>query len=300
MNATEPSGAAPRPPESPEALEARYNAVRARIAAAAKRAGRSPESIVLVAVTKYAEPDQIRHLINLGHRDFGENYLATLLQHAAMVEEFLARGRTLPNARRYADVSAAVLGLPSRTGAGAIGATSSTPAGTDRVRWHMIGHLQRNKVKKALEYTRLIHVVDSLRLAEEIQEAARKRETPVDVLVQVNCSGEDQKFGVPPPAALHLCEQIDTMITVRVRGLMTMAAYSDNPESARPAFSRCRDVFEDIKRTGLSEGQFNILSMGMSGDYEVAIEEGANVVRVGSAIFGEKKAYEASGEPASE
>lgn len=289
---SQPSTADPRPPEPADALERRYRAVQERVAAAAKRVRRDGKNIVLVAVTKYAEPDDIRRLINLGHRDFGENYVQTLLQHAAMVEEFLARGRTLPNARRHADLEAAVLGLPSRTGAGATGATASTPPGTDRVRWHMIGHMQRNKVKKALDYCRLVHTVDSLRLAEEIQDAARKREQPVDVLVQVNCSGEEQKFGVPPPAAIHLCEQIDTMVSVRVRGLMTMAAYSDDPETARPAFRMCRELFEEIKKTGISDGQFNVLSMGMSGDFEVAIEEGANIVRVGTAIFGDRPVAE--------
>jgi pyridoxal phosphate enzyme (YggS family) len=116
-----------------------------------------------------------------------------------------------------------------------------------------------------------------------------KREEPVDVLVQVNCSGEASKFGCPMPAAMHLAEQIDTMMQVRVRGLMTMAPLSDNPEDARATFRRCRELFEEIRKTGISGGKFNILSMGMSGDFEVAIEEGANLVRVGSAIFGEPK-----------
>ncbi|QYU68454.1 YggS family pyridoxal phosphate-dependent enzyme [Leptolyngbya sp. 15MV] len=272
-------------------MEARYRSVRQRIASAAARSGRREQDIVLVAVTKNAEPDQIRHLINLGHRDFGENYVQNLVPRAAMIEEFLGRGKVLPNARKESDLQASVLGLPSRTGAGAAGVASRRGGpgpGEDRVRWHLIGHVQRNKVKKALEFARLIHTVDSLRLAEEIQSAASRREEPVDVLVQVNCSGETQKFGCPPPAALHLCEQIDTMVSVRVRGLMTMAAYSDDPETARPAFARLRELFEDIKRTGVGDGRFNILSMGMSGDFEVAIEEGANVVRVGSAIFGER------------
>jgi pyridoxal phosphate enzyme (YggS family) len=153
----------------------------------------------------------------------------------------------------------------------------------------MIGHLQRNKARKAIEFCRLIHSVDSLRLAEEIQQVAVKREQPVEVLVQVNCSGEESKFGCPVPAAVHLAEQIDTMLYVRVRGLMTMAPYSTNPEDSRETFVRCRELFEEVKKTGVGEGKFNILSMGMSGDFEVAISEGANLVRVGSAIFGEPK-----------
>lgn len=264
--------------DTPAALEARYRAVQARIAAAARRAGRDPARVVLVAVSKYAEPDQIRHLIRLGHRDLGENYVQNLVQRAAMVDEMAQRGKTLPNAKTAFEPAAA-LGL---------GATASGgKPGEDRVRWHVIGPMQRNKIKKALEFARLIHTVDSLRVAEEIQ-ILNKKETPVEVLVQVNCSGEEQKHGVPPPAALHLCEQIDTMLGVRVRGLMTMAAYNDDPEKARPAFRMLRELFEDIKKTGVGDGQFNILSMGMSGDFEVAIEEGSNMVRVGSAIFGER------------
>jgi len=280
MNA--PVSVPPHAPEPPEALEQRYARVRALIAGAAKRAGRREQDVMLVAVSKYAEPDQVRHLIRMGHRDFGENYVQNLIQRAATADELLARGRTLPNARASADLQSAVLGGPESGG--------STPGGPDKIRWHLIGHLQRNKVKKALEFCRLIHTVDSLRLAEEIQAAATRREHPVEVLVQVNCSGEEQKEGCPPPAAIHLCEQIDTMIGVRVRGLMTMAAISKRPEDARPAFSRCRDLFDEIQKTGVGDGKFNILSMGMSGDFEIAIEEGANVVRVGSAIFGEGRA----------
>jgi pyridoxal phosphate enzyme (YggS family) len=252
-------------------LETRYGEVRQRVAAAARRSGRSESDVVIVAVTKFAEPDQIRSLIGLGHRDFGENKVQNLVQRAAMIEEFMARRRAMPDAARVA-------------GAG---------SGADAVRWHMIGHLQRNKAKKAIELCRLIHSVDSLRLAEEIQHAAgAKREEPVDVLIQVNCSGERSKFGCPVPAAVHLAEQIDTMVAVRVRGVMTMAPQSPNPEDARPTFARCREVFEEIRKTGVGEGRFNILSMGMSGDYEVAISEGANLVRVGSAIFGEPRVVE--------
>jgi pyridoxal phosphate enzyme (YggS family) len=283
MNASEmPGGVSPRAIESPEVLEQRYASVRSRIASAAKRAGRREQDIVLVAVSKYAEPDQVRQLIRMGHRDFGENYVQNLIQRAATADEMVTRGRVLPNAKAAADLHSAVLGMP---GAG-------LKDGADRVRWHLIGHLQRNKVKKALEFCRLIHTVDSLRLAEEIQAAGTKREEPVEVLVQVNCSLEEQKTGCPPSAALHLCEQIDTMIGVRVRGLMTMAAVSEKPEDSRGTFSRCYDLFDEIRKTGVGEGKFNILSMGMSNDFEVAIEEGANIVRVGSAIFGEARKSE--------
>jgi pyridoxal phosphate enzyme (YggS family) len=160
---------------------------------------------------------------------------------------------------------------------------------TPGVRWHMIGHLQRNKAKKVLEVCRLIHSVDSLRLAEEVQAAAIKLEKTVDVLLQVNTSGERSKGGCAVAAAVHLAEQMDTMVQVRLRGLMTMARYSENPEDSRPAFARCRELFYEIRDSGYAGRNFNILSMGMTGDFEVAIQEGANLVRVGSAIFGEPR-----------
>jgi PLP dependent protein len=252
-------------------LAERYADVKDRIAAAARASGRQPERIVLVAVAKYAEPDQIRELMQLGQQDFGENRVQQLLQRASIVEEWQARARLHPT-------------LHARGGA-------ETSAKAADVRWHMIGHLQRNKVKKVVDICRLIHSVDSLRLAEEIQAASSRREHPVDVLVQVNCSGEESKFGCPLAAAEHIAQQIDTMISVRVRGLMTMAPEvvpggRYTIDDAASAFARCRELFEDIRRTGVGDGQFNLLSMGMSGDFELAIREGSNMVRVGTAIFG--------------
>ena len=128
--------------------------------------------------------------------------------------------------------------------------------------------------------------MDSLRLAEEIHTLAVKRDTPVEVLLQVNASGESGTHGCPLPAARHLADQIETMVNVRMRGLMTMAAWSEDPEASRATFGRAREAFEEIRTMGVGEGRFNILSMGMSGDFEVAIEEGANIVRVGTAVFG--------------
>jgi PLP dependent protein len=262
------------PIDDPHQLDTRYAAVRARVAAAAKKAGRSPSEVVIVAVTKFAEADQIRRLIQLGHRDFGENKVQNLIHRIAMADEFLARHKIAPH-----------VAPAQASGDSLFAATPKAPP----LRWHMVGHLQRNKAKKAVELCRLIHSIDSLRLAEEIQQVTLKRETPVEVLVQVNCSGERSKFGCPVPAAGHLAEQIDTMMSVRVRGLMTMAALDATPDETRSTFRRCRELFDEIKKTGVGEGKFNILSMGMSGDFETAIEEGANIVRVGSAIFGEPK-----------
>jgi len=260
--------------DAPTTLEQRYAQVCERIAAAAKKAGRKPTDVLLVAVTKTAEPEQIKRLIDLGHRDFGENRVQVLLQHASIVEEMMARRRLLSSARAPA---------PETTLFDDRGAKL---AGDPGVRWHMIGHLQRNKAKKVIDVVRLVHSVDSLRIAEELQAIGVKKDRVIEALLQVNCSGEEQKFGCPLPAAIPLAEQIATMANVRLRGLMTMAAESPNPEHARPAFERCRELFEEMRGLKLTDGPFNILSMGMSGDYTVAIEEGANIVRVGTAIFG--------------
>lgn len=258
---------APLSPEAFDALRERYSEVRARVAGAARRSGRGPDSVVLVAVTKSAGPEDIRALADLGHQDFGENRVPQMSQRVAMLAEYVERVAVLRETRAAR--------VP-----GAVGPV--TP-----IRWHMIGHLQRNKAKKAAEVSRLIHSVDSLRLAEELQQIALKLDRTIEVLVQVNCSGESQKFGCPLAATPSLVEQIGTMLNIRVRGLMTMAALGESAEEARPAFRRCRELWEDLRRVLPSDARFDLLSMGMSGDYEVAIEEGANIVRVGSAIFGE-------------
>ncbi len=240
-------------------LAERYQAVLERISTAAARAGRSSEEIVLVAVTKYAEMDDVRELIELGHRDFGENRVPQLLQRSAMIDEFIRRRS-------------------------ALGHDNAGPA-----RWHMIGHLQRNKARKIADAVRLVHSVDSLRLAEELQAVGLRNEEPIDVLVQVNISGEESKSGCPLPACVPLAEAMEEMAHLRVRGLMTMAPLSENPEDSRSHFRRLRELFEDMQLEGFGADHFNILSMGMTSDFEVAIEEGANIVRIGSAIFGERE-----------
>ncbi|MEO1584786.1 MAG: YggS family pyridoxal phosphate-dependent enzyme [Planctomycetota bacterium] len=246
-------------------LDSRYASVVSRVAAAADRAGQDASRVHLIAVTKYAEVEDIKRLVELGHRDFGENRVQQLTQRAAMIDEWVKRRQTLP----------------------AVAGDGPIP---DPPRWHMIGTLQRNKAKQVAECSRLIHSVDSMRLAEELQSVGLKREQRLDVLIQVNVSGEDSKFGCPVPAAEPLAAAMESMAYLRVRGLMTMAPYSEDAENARPHFARLRDVFEDMSKLGFGDGAFNLLSMGMSGDFEVGIEEGANLVRVGSAIFGERAA----------
>ncbi len=242
-------------------LRDRYRQVTDRIAEAAKRAGRSPNSVMMVAVTKNATPEHIRQLVEMGHQDLGENRVQHLTQRVAMTQEFLDRHRTLSSSKK-AD-------LP------------------EVVRWHMIGHLQRNKVKAVLPLVKLVHSVDSLRLAEELQAQTEKHDTEAELLIQVNVAGEASKYGIAPPAVSHLIEQMHTMFNLKVRGLMVIAPYSDDPEHSRPVFERGAELFEDIRKRGDAGDAFNILSMGMSNDFEVAIECGANIVRIGRALFGE-------------
>ncbi|MFA7237604.1 MAG: YggS family pyridoxal phosphate-dependent enzyme [Phycisphaeraceae bacterium] len=239
----------------------RYRQVCDQVAQAAERSGRRAQDVMVVAVTKYAGVDQIRQLLELGHQDLGENRVQQLQQRVAMTEEFLARHRILTSPRK--------MELP------------------DSVRWHMIGHLQRNKVKVVLPLVKLIHSVDSLRLAEELQVYAARRDCDADILIQVNTSGEKSKGGVSLPAAPHLIDQIQTMLNVRVRGLMTMAPLTDDTDEIRSTFARTAEMFHEMRAGGAFGPKFNILSMGMSGDYLIAIECGANLVRIGRAIFGE-------------
>ena len=244
-----------------EDLKETYHAVRERIGEAAARGGRKAEDVAVVAVTKYTELDRVRALIDLGHADFGENQGQQLAQRVPQIEEFAARKRQL-------------------------GGESAA----ERIRWHMVGHLQRNKVKQVVPLVDLVHSVDSLRLIEELHNYGAKIDSEVDIRLQVNISGETSKSGVLPPAVIPLIEQIDLMMHLRLRGLMTMAPQADNPEDIRPVFRRCRELFEECAQLEASGPDFNLLSMGMSGDYEVAVEEGANVVRLGRALFGERDA----------
>jgi pyridoxal phosphate enzyme (YggS family) len=235
-----------------------YKKIQENIAASAARVKRSPAEITLVAVTKTASPEQVKHLIEAGHRDLAESRVLQLQQRAAQIAEWLAR-QAGKNDKK----------LPA----------------PEEIIWHMIGHLQRNKVKPVLLISSIIHSCDSLRLAEEIQAAAGKSEKTTRILLEVNVSGESTKFGVAVGAALHLAEQIDTMEGVQIIGLMTMAPHSENPEKARPYFVRLREIFEEIRFKKIGGAHFQHLSMGMSGDYQVAIEEGATMVRVGTALF---------------
>ena len=154
------------------------------------------------------------------------------------------------------------------------------------IHWHMIGHLQRNKVKYLMGKAVLIHSVDSLRLAEEISAQSVKHEVMTDILIEVNIAGEESKFGTSKEEALALVEAAAKLPNIHICGLMTIAPYVDDPEDNRKYFRGIRELSVDIKEKNIDNVDMCILSMGMSGDYEVAIEEGATMVRVGSGIFG--------------
>ena len=156
------------------------------------------------------------------------------------------------------------------------------------IRWHMIGHLQRNKVKYLVGKVYLIHSVDSFRLAEEISREAVKKGVDVNVLVEVNVAGEESKFGTTCEETLDLVRKIAGLPRVFVKGLMTIAPYVENSEENRQYFVNLRKLSVDIKKQNIDNVSMEVLSMGMTGDYEVAVEEGATYIRVGTGIFGER------------
>ncbi len=255
----------PRRGTNVQTTKERYEQVQQKIADAADRSGRDASQIHMVAVTKHAPVDEVRQLVDLGHTDFGENRQQHFTQLAAQIEEYVGRRKEL-----------------------------GEPDLASPIRWHFIGHLQRNKCRRVLPLARLIHTLDSLRLAEEIQEIAEKRNQVIEVLLQINVSRERQKTGIAPAAVGYLLEQLETMSCIKPRGMMCMAPLSENPEDSRPVFSRCNELFEEMKLDKNSGNAFNILSMGMSNDFEVAVECGANIVRIGTALFGESAVPTAS------
>lgn len=245
----------------PEIAE-RYRNVMDRIGSAAQRAGRSPKDILTIAVTKYATMEQVEALIELGHIDLGESRVPQLVQRAALLNERRERRR--------------------------IFASQDERDQLHDLRWHMIGHLQRNKAKRCVEYARLIHSIDSLRLVDELATVSMKQGTVTEILIQVNVTSEDQKYGCAVGAAAPLCEQVDALVDLQLRGIMVMGPTSQDPDETRTAFLRAKELFDELRRRGVGEDRFNILSMGMSGDYELAIECGSNMLRLGSSFFGER------------
>jgi len=214
--------------------------VRERIAQAAKRCGRAPESIQIVAVSKMIPPEKIVEAIDAGITDIGENRV----QEAAKKFPIIHRD----------------------------------------VKWHLVGHLQTNKVKNALEIFDLIHSVDSVRLMDAIEKRASGQ--VVDILVQVNTSDEETKYGIKPNEIIGFMKLANQYEHIRVRGLMTIGLFTEDSELVRPCFRLLRELRDEVAKENLPRIEMKYLSMGMTNDFEVAIEEGANIVRIGTAIFG--------------
>lgn len=229
--------------------------VRAQIAAAAHRTGRDPAAVRLVAVTKHVSPEVLREVLAAGLVDLGES----------RPQQLVARAR---------DCGPALFDWPDpaeETG--------------DHPRWHLIGHLQRNKVKLLLPHARIIHSLAAPRLAETLADQARRLGVAVDVFLEVNVAGESSKDGAPPDALPALTEIVLQHPELRLRGLMTMAPFDPDPETARPHFARLRELLQELRDSAGVGPTCAHLSMGMSQDYAVAVEEGATLVRVGSALF---------------
>jgi PLP dependent protein len=223
--------------------------VQERLAAAARKAGRKPEEITLMAVSKTFPAEAIREAHAAGLRVFGEN----------RVQEFAEKA----------------LGVSELVGA----------------EWHLIGHLQSNKANKAAEIFHAVDAVDSLRLAERLDAAAGKVGKKLAVLIEVNIGGEAAKSGLAAGSAefAQLLQAAERLEHLEIRGLMTIPPFTENPEDARPFFRRLRELRDATAMRRLARVRMETLSMGMSHDFEVAIEEGATCVRVGTAIFGERE-----------
>lgn len=221
----------------------RFQAIHDRIEAACKRAGRSPESVTLIAVSKTHPPEAVGDLAQLGVLNFGEN----------KVQE----------------------------------AKAKIPECPSRLIWHGIGHLQTNKAREAVRLFHMIHSVDSVRLAMELSKHAVNESKHLPILLEVNVSGEGTKFGFKPEDAIESVSEISKLSHLELQGLMTMAPYSEKPDAARPYFKKLADLKKQLEvKLG---APLPHLSMGMSGDFEVAIEEGSTMVRIGTALFGERQ-----------
>ncbi len=163
------------------------------------------------------------------------------------------------------------------------------PQMPDDIRWHLIGHLQTNKVKQVIDKATLIHSVDSVHLATVIEKEAAKKDITVDILIEVNIAEEESKFGFKEEEVLSAVETIATFSHVRIKGLMTIAPFVENPEENRSVFARLQKLSVDIRSKNIDNVSVDILSMGMTNDYQVAIEEGATMIRVGTGIFGARE-----------
>jgi PLP dependent protein len=227
-------------------IAANIASIQERIAAAARRCGRKPEEIALMAVSKTQPPERIREAYESGLRLFGEN----------RVQEFAGKADGLRDLRMS--------------------------------EWHMIGHLQSNKAARTVELFQAVDSVDSIRLAEKLDSAAHALRRKLEVLIEINVGGEVAKSGVAPdsPDLEELLLAVQGLGALVFRGLMTVPPFTDDPEDARPYFRKLRELRDAIAARKLNAVSMDQLSMGMSHDFEIAIEEGSTCVRVGTAIFG--------------
>ena len=221
--------------------------VRENIGRACDKAGRDPEEVTLIAVSKTKPVEALKEAYSAGVRDFGEN--------------------------KVQELSEKIPALPGDS------------------RWHMIGHLQRNKVKYIVGKVYMIHSVDSFKLAQEISREAVKKNVEVNILVEVNVAGEESKFGTDTKEAVRLVEEMAALPGIHIKGLMTIAPFVETPEDNRHIFIKLKQLAVDIKNKNIDNVTMSVLSMGMTGDYQVAVEEGATYVRVGTGIFGERDSF---------
>ena len=216
-------------------LADKLNLVKKNIEEACDTAGRSPQEVTLIAVSKTKPVEMLKEAYDAGARVFGEN----------KVQEIVDKYDQMPS----------------------------------DVQWHMIGHLQRNKVKYIIDKVSMVHSVDSVRLAEAIEKEAAKK---------VNVAGEESKFGLSVEEVLPFLEEISSYEHLQVKGLMTIAPFVANPEENREVFQKLKKLSVDIAAKNINNVNMSVLSMGMTNDYQVAVEEGATMVRVGTGIFGER------------
>ena len=228
-----------------------YAKVVKRIDAVARGAGRDPKDIILVTVTKNSGLKVIFEALGTGIRHIGESKVQEALSKFDVVNEYAAKNNF-------------------------------------KVVWHMIGHLQTNKAKDAVKMFDLIHSVDSMRLAEELDKQAASARKIQDVLVEIKTSQEETKYGFLPHEFLAAISRLASLKNLNIKGLMTIAPWYDSPEKARPYFKQLRELRDKINGLRNSHAGLRILSMGMTDDFETAISEGSTMVRIGRAIFGER------------
>lgn len=238
------------------------------MASAARSAGRDPSSVRLVAVCKTFPLEAIVEAYAAGQRDFGENRVQEALTKIAAFEAAVQAPSPATDANAI---------LPANDG-----------AAESAIRWHLLGHLQTNKARKAAPAFAVIQSVDSVELLEKLDRAAEESGRTPELLIQVDLAGEATKFGTPPDEVPRLLDAAATARAARVIGLMTLPPAPDTPEDARPFFRRLRELRDQWLAAGTPAPMLRELSMGMSGDFEVAIQEGATMVRVGTAIFGSR------------